>query len=92
MKKRLIAPMLLSTASLVFFAISGSAQAAAYTDYSIYEVEPSKTFSTESQTRRLSPNWKRILAGMLPIRLQVQQRPTKFPLQAFIANQKRLQY
>ncbi|MCY7825709.1 glucosaminidase domain-containing protein [Bacillus spizizenii] len=50
MKKRLIVPMLLSAASLVFFAISGSAQAAAYTDYSIYEVEPSKTFSTESQT------------------------------------------
>ncbi|MCY7866520.1 glucosaminidase domain-containing protein [Bacillus spizizenii] len=49
MKKRLIAPMLLSAASLAFFAISGSAQAAAYTDYSIYEVEPSKTFSTESQ-------------------------------------------
>ncbi|MEC1792505.1 N-acetylglucosaminidase [Bacillus vallismortis] len=50
MKKRLIAPMLLSAASLAFFAISGSAaQAAAYTDYSIYEIEPSKTFSTESQ-------------------------------------------
>ncbi|KAF1678050.1 N-acetylglucosaminidase [Bacillus sp. SKDU12] len=49
MKKRLIAPMLLSAASLAFFAISGSAQAAAYTDYSIYEVKPSKTFSTESQ-------------------------------------------
>ncbi|MCY8277485.1 SPOR domain-containing protein, partial [Bacillus inaquosorum] len=29
--------------------ISGSAQAAAYTDYSIYKVEPAKTFSTESQ-------------------------------------------
>ncbi|MDR4433232.1 N-acetylglucosaminidase [Bacillus tequilensis] len=49
MKKRLIAPMLLSAASLAFFAITGSAQAAAYTDYSIYKVEPSKTFSTESQ-------------------------------------------
>ncbi|MBU2658825.1 N-acetylglucosaminidase [Bacillus cabrialesii] len=49
MKKRLIAPMLLSAASLAFFAITGSAQAAAYTDYSIYEVEPSKTFSSESQ-------------------------------------------
>lgn len=49
MKKRLIAPMLLSAASLAFFAISGSAQAAAYTDYSLYKVEPSNTFSTESQ-------------------------------------------
>ncbi|BEV39946.1 beta-N-acetylglucosaminidase LytD [Bacillus stercoris] len=49
MKKRLIAPMLLSAASLAFFAMSGSAQAAAYTDYSIYKVEPSNTFSTESQ-------------------------------------------
>ncbi|MEG7334822.1 N-acetylglucosaminidase [Bacillus sp. 0102A] len=50
MKKRLIAPMLLSAASLAFFSISGSAaQAAAYKDYSIYEIEPAKTFSTESQ-------------------------------------------
>ncbi|MGG1246396.1 glucosaminidase domain-containing protein [Bacillus spizizenii] len=49
MKKSLIAPMLLSAASLVFFSISGSARAAAYTDYSIYEIEPSKTFSTESK-------------------------------------------
>lgn len=49
MKKRLIAPMLLSAASLAFFAMSGSAQAAAYTDYSLYKVEPSNTFSTESQ-------------------------------------------
>ncbi|MEC1621412.1 glucosaminidase domain-containing protein [Bacillus mojavensis] len=49
MKKRLIAPMLLSAASLAFFTITGSAQAAAYTDYSIYKVEPAKTFSTESQ-------------------------------------------
>ncbi|MDP4524801.1 glucosaminidase domain-containing protein [Bacillus halotolerans] len=49
MKKRLIAPMLLSAASLAFFTITGSAQAATYTDYSIYKVEPAKTFSTESQ-------------------------------------------
>lgn len=92
MKKRLIAPMLLSAASLAFFAISGSAQAAAYTDYSLYKVEPSNTFSTESQASQAVAKLEKDTGWDHPTRLQAQQRPTKFPPQAFIANQKRKQY
>ena len=72
--------MLLSAVTLEFFTITDSVKAA-YIDNSIYQLETSQKFASESEASQAVTKLKKILGGKQTIKRAERLRTTKYLLQ-----------